>query len=238
MPCEPSLSEASAISVRSRDAAAVDGGHELDRHAAVVAHLVEHRHELVPVERALAAAACGCCRPRGRPRACRRRCAAPAAQSASSMFMWKMSRRHAAVAAHVLGQRQRLVGAVEEVGLEAVERLEADPHAHLLGVRLALLQRLDGPVPLVLGRAHRHDLADGGGDDRDDLAAPVGDLADRVLHVVDRAAAHVGVLVQQVAPAGHQRHRAPAAARPCSSIRPFTSSVSQTDGSPEISIAS
>ena len=46
--------------------------------------------------------------------------------------------RHAAVAADLLGQRQRLLAAVEEVGLEAVQRLQRDPHADRLGVLLAV----------------------------------------------------------------------------------------------------
>ena len=48
--------------------------------------------------------------------------------------------RDAAVAADLLRHRNRLVGAVDEVGLEAVERLDRDADADLLRVRLALLE--------------------------------------------------------------------------------------------------
>ena len=86
----------------------------------------------------------------------------------------------------------------------------ADPDADRLGVRLALLQALHGPLPLLLGRGHRDDLADRRRDDREDLAAERGDERQAVLDVLDARQADVVVLVHEVAAAGHQRHRAPA----------------------------
>ncbi len=68
------------------------------------------------------------------------------------------------------GEQQRLIVAVEEVGFEAVERFERELDAFLLAVLVALLQRLDRPLPLFVGRALRLHLADGRGDDGDFLA--------------------------------------------------------------------
>jgi hypothetical protein len=58
--------------------------------------------------------------------------------------------RDATVAADLLRHRDRLVGAVDEVRLEPVERFDGDADADFLGVRLALLQTLHTPAPLVL----------------------------------------------------------------------------------------
>ena len=101
----------------------------------------------------------------------------------------------AAIAADVLREGERLVTAVQEVRLEAVQRLETESDALLLGVVLALLEAVDRPAPLVLGRAHRRDLPDRRGHDGEDLAAELLDHVDRVLHVLDAAHAHVLVLV-------------------------------------------
>ena len=87
-----SLSDASVISVRSEMRLRVDGRHELDRHASVVADLVQGLHELLPVERALAArhaVVVGHVEVDQLVARARIACA----QSASSMFMWKMSRQ-------------------------------------------------------------------------------------------------------------------------------------------------
>ena len=57
----------------------------------------------------------------------------------------------AAVAAHRVGERQRLLAAVEEVGLEPVQRLQGDPYADGLRVLLAALDdcAADPAVPGV-----------------------------------------------------------------------------------------
>ena len=69
------------------------------------------------------------------------------------MFMWNTSRQMPHSGPTAFGERQRLVVAVEEVGLEPVERLDREPDAFLLPVLVALLQALDRPLPLLLGRA-------------------------------------------------------------------------------------
>src|SRR5260370_4767372 len=65
---------------------------------------------------------------------------------------------HAAVAANLVGELERLVVPVDEVGLEPVERLDGDLHADLLGVLLAFLDAVDRPFPFLLDRAHRGGL--------------------------------------------------------------------------------
>src|SRR5215207_1059781 len=188
---------------------AVDGDDELDRQVVVVADPDQLAHELVPVDRALAA----------------RQTVVVGDVEVDQVVARVADRlgpvrlldvhvedveRHAAVAADVLGQRDGLVGAVEEVRLEAVERFEPDPHADLLRVRLALLEAVDGPLPLLLGRGHRDDLADRRGDDREDAAAEAGDERQAVLDVLHARHADVVVLVHEVAAARHERHRSPA----------------------------
>jgi len=116
----------------------------------------------------------------------------------------------AAVGPDFLGQQQRLVVAVEEVRLEAVERLERQLHALALAVLVALLQALDGPLPLVLGRALRLHLAHRGRDDRDLDAPELLDHRDAVVHVLHRRGALRFVLRQQVALREHQRDGSPA----------------------------
>ena len=148
--------------------AAVDRGDELDRQVVVVADPDELLDERLPVDRALAgrhAVVVGDVE-----------VDQPVAGVADRLAPVGLLHVHvedverdAAVAADGLGHRDGLVGAVDEVGLEAVERLDADAHADLLRVRLALLEALDAPAPLVLGRAHRDDLADRRGHDGEDL---------------------------------------------------------------------
>jgi hypothetical protein len=75
---------------------------------------------------------------------------------------------------------------------------------------LALLEALDRPSPLFLGRAHRRHLAHRRGDDGEDLPAQLFDHVDRVLDVLDAADADVLVLVEEVAPSDHQRDGSPA----------------------------
>jgi hypothetical protein len=116
----------------------------------------------------------------------------------------------ATVAADVLGERERLVRTVEEVGLEAVKRLEPEPDALLLGVILAFLEALDRPLPLILGRPHRRHLAHRRWNDREDLPVQLLGHVDRVLDVLDAAHADVLVLVEEVAPTHHQRDGSPA----------------------------
>ena len=145
MPWLAPASDASAISVRCDSGVRSTGDDELDREVVVVADPDELADERLPVDRALAA----------------RHPVVVGDVEVDEVVAGVADRlrpvglldvhvedveRDAAVAADVLGQRDGLVGAVEEVGLEAVERLEADPHADLLGVRLALLQALDGPL--------------------------------------------------------------------------------------------
>ena len=69
------------------------------------------------------------------------------------------------------GQRQRLVVPVEEVGLEAVERLERHTDTLAVGVLAHFVQALDRPLPLFFGRGHGLDFADLGGDDAHHLPA-------------------------------------------------------------------
>ena len=76
----------------------------------------------------------------------------------------------AAIGADRFGQRQGLVGAVQDIGLEAVERLDGDAHALLLAVLVAFLDALDEPLPFLLGRSIGRDLADGRRNQGDDLA--------------------------------------------------------------------
>ena len=66
--------------------------------------------------------------------------------SFSSMFMWNTSMQTPHVGADVLGQRERLIVPVQEVGLEAVERLDGEADALALAVLVALLQAVDRPA--------------------------------------------------------------------------------------------
>ena len=191
------------------DRRAVDGGDELDRQVTLVADPDQLGDDRVPVQRAVP----------------RRHAVVVGDVEVDQAITGGADRgqqvglldvhverveRHAAVTADGVGQRQRLVAAVEEVGLEAVQRLQADPHADRLRVGLALLEGVDAPAPLVGGRAHRHGLADRGRHDRDDLAAEARDERQAVLDVGDARRARVRILVHEVARAHHQRHRAPA----------------------------
>jgi hypothetical protein len=117
----------------------------------------------------------------------------------------------AALVTDGLGQRHRLRAAGDEVGLEAVERLDGQPHAQWLRVRVDVLQPGDGPVPLLLRRGVRRHLADRGRHDGHLGAVETGDQVDAVLGVLHghRPVRLVGG--DQVALAEHERDRAPAA---------------------------
>ena len=119
---------------------------------------------------------------------------------------------HAAVRADRIGQGERLVAAVDEIGLEAVQRLDGDADAGLLGVRIDLLDAFDQPLPFLVGRAVGHHLADRGRHHRDDLAVELLGQRDHALHVVDGLLALRDVLGGEVALAQRQRDRAPALA--------------------------
>ena len=166
---------------------AVDGGDELDRQVAVVADPPQLARRSRPSRARRARAACGCCRRRGSRRGGRPRRGSRPSRSASSMFMWNTSRQTPQSPPTVLGQRERLLAAVQEVGLEAVERLEADPDADRLGVRLALLEASTAQRHSSLGRAPSATiLPTVDGHDREDLAAELGDERQAVLDVLRR----------------------------------------------------
>ena len=113
-------------------------GDELGRHVALVADRLPARARSRPSRARRGREACGCCRRRGSPRAGRRRARIALEQVGFLDVHVERVEGHAAVAADRVGQRQRLLAAVQEVRLEAVERLQPDPHADRLGVRLAL----------------------------------------------------------------------------------------------------
>ncbi len=114
------------------------------------------------------------------------------------------------VVADLLGEQQRLVVAVDEVRLEAVQRLDRDPHALCLRVLADGPQALDRPPPLLLRGGHLLHLADLGRDDAHVAALAVAQLLDHrdaAPQVVDRALAHGRIRVDEVAPGEHERDR-------------------------------
>ncbi len=117
---------------------------------------------------------------------------------------------HADVGADRVGECQRLLTPVDEVGLEAVQRLDAHPHPGGVGVLVDLLQAGDAPLPLLFGCAVGDDLADRAGHDRDLLPVELLDHRDAVLHVLHGRGALLLVLGAQVALGERQRDRAPA----------------------------
>ena len=58
--------------------------------------------------------------------------------SASSILRWKASRQTPQSGPTASAKAKRLIGAVEDIGLKAVERLDGDAHALLLAVFVAL----------------------------------------------------------------------------------------------------
>ena len=138
------------------------GRHEFDGQGAVISRFPQRLDDLLPVERALA----------------RRHAVVVGDVEVVEALAGLLDRgihvgvldiemegveADAAIGRDRFGKRQRLVGAVEEIGLEAVERLDGDAHALLLAVVVAFLDALDEPLPFLLGRAVGRDLADGAG---------------------------------------------------------------------------
>ncbi len=117
----------------------------------------------------------------------------------------------AAFRAHRVGQSQRLLTAIEQVGFEAIERLYGDAHADLLGVGETFACGVDHPLPLFLFRAVGNNLADGCRHKRDDLAIQFAHHGEHVFHILHRSLALALVPCGKVALAQHQCHRAPAA---------------------------
>ncbi len=64
------------------------------------------------------------------------------------MFMWNRSRQTPQSPSNLGGQRESLVTAVDEVRLEAVERLDRETDPERRRVLLALPERLHTPTPL------------------------------------------------------------------------------------------
>jgi len=75
----------------------------------------------------------------------------------------------------------------------------------------AFARGIDYPAPFLRLGAVRHDLADGGRHQRDDLAVELAHHGEHVLDVLDRALALALILGGEVAFAEHERHRTPAA---------------------------
>ena len=209
MPWPASVSAASAISVRSDSGLRSTGDDELHRQVVVVADLAELADDLLPVDRPLAA---GHAVVVGDVEVDEQVAGVPDRLRPVGLLDVHVEdvERDAAVAADVLGHRDGLVGAVDEVGLEAVERLDADPHADLLRVRLALLEpstahrhsssgdAIGTPLPTVEGTTVR-------------IFPPIEATSEsQSLTYWTLAMPHVVVLVHEVAAAGHERHRAPA----------------------------
>ena len=190
---------------------AVDRRDELDGQRAVVADLLERVDDPLPVERAHAAGHAVVVGHVEVVRGVPWRCGSPATCRVSSMFMWKASRQMPQSGPTALRQQQRLVVAVQEIGLEAVERLDRQPHAFFEAVLVALLQALRPPtatppratlpatsLPTVPGTIV--------------ISSPPSSLTIvmHVLHVLHRHRPVLAAGRQQVAIAEHQRHRAPA----------------------------
>ena len=115
---------------------------------------------------------------------------------------------HPDIGADGVGQCQGLLTAVDEVRLEAVQRLDGHPHPGGVGVLADFLEAGDAPLPLLLGRAVRHDLADGARHDRDLLALELFDHRDDVLHVLHGGGALLLVLGAEIALGEREGHRA------------------------------
>jgi hypothetical protein len=98
---------------------------KLGRQVAVVADFAQCTHDLCPVEVAPAQPAGGCCRQRGNRPASRRRLADRLDRVGLFDVDVKGVENDAEVVADLLAEQQRLVVPVDEVGLEAVERLDA-----------------------------------------------------------------------------------------------------------------
>ena len=107
----------------------------------------------------------------------------------SSMFMWNVSSSTPTLSAPTRSSElEHLLGGVDQVGLEAVQRLDREPHATLAGVVGDVLEALDGEraLLLALGRLEHPRLADGRVHRPDDVRrADRGGQVDALLDVVD-----------------------------------------------------
>ena len=121
----------------------------------------------------------------------------------------KQVQADAAVRADLVGQRQGLVAAVDQVGLEAVQRLDRQPDAGLLGMRVDLAQPLDQPLPFELRGGVGNHLADRDRHHGDNLAVDFLGQRDDPLHVVDRLGALRRILCRKIPVTERERHRAP-----------------------------
>src|SRR5690606_6629015 len=98
-----------------------------------------------------------------------------------------------------------------DVGLEAVERLDGDLDADLLGMGEALARGVDQPAPLLFLGAVGNDLADGARNERDDLAVKLADHRQHVLDILHGTFTLALIPGGEIALAEHKRDGAPAA---------------------------
>ena len=109
-----------------------------------------------------------------------------------------------------IGQRQSLGGAVQEIGLEPVQRFDGDLDPDLLGMGKAFPGGLNHPAPFFgLGPVGHH-LADGGGHQRDDLPLQLGNHRQNRLHIIDRPRPLPLIARRQIARPQGQGHGTPA----------------------------
>src|SRR5581483_2339599 len=118
---------------------------------------------------------------------------------------------HAAVRTHRVREGDRLIGAIQKIGLEAIQGLQPEHDALRFTVRVHFFQTFDAPLPFFFGRRHRCDFADLRRHDGHFAAVEFAHHPHNVFDVLDRAFADFGTRVNQIASGEHERHTAPAA---------------------------
>src|SRR5438132_476874 len=93
--------------------------------------------------------------------------------------------RDADVVADLPRELERLLAAVEEAGLESIQRLDADLHLALPRDVRALFDAFDGSLPAFFRRAMRDDAPDLARHEAQHLAAERFHHFQAVLHILD-----------------------------------------------------